>query len=118
LLDAGIRQAEEISDLPNIKETIASRLPAVFGLDTWLAVQSPHDGEGKFKIGAAGELFVSLPTYDCLIQLTESRYMNASKICLYQNLISITGKAEFAAELPFIRITKDFRTGPPKKPQT
>ena len=68
LLDAVIRQAEEISDLPNIKETIASRLPAVFGLDTWLAVQSPHDGEEKFKIGAAGELFVSLPIYDCLIQ--------------------------------------------------
>jgi len=65
LLDAVIRQAEEISDLPNIKETIAS---AVFGLDTWLAVQSPHDGEEKFKIGAAGELFVSLPIYDCLIQ--------------------------------------------------
>jgi hypothetical protein len=67
LLDVVILQAEDTSDLPNAKETIASRLPAVFGIDTWLASSSSHDGEGKFKIGAAGELFVSLLAQDCLL---------------------------------------------------
>lgn len=67
LLDAVIRQAEDISDLPNVRENLTSRLPAALGLDTWLAVRSPYDGEEKFKIGAAGELFVSLLTHDCLL---------------------------------------------------
>jgi hypothetical protein len=66
LLDAVIRQAEDISDLPNVKENIASNLAPVSGLSTLLAVRSPYDGEEKFKIGAAGELFVSMLTHEYL----------------------------------------------------
>jgi hypothetical protein len=64
LLDAVIRQAEDISDLPNVDEDKASDLAPVSALDTRLAVSSPYDGEELFRIGAAGELFVSLLTHD------------------------------------------------------
>jgi hypothetical protein len=60
LLDTVIRQAKDISALPNVKENIVSSLPPIFGFNTRLAIRSPSDDEEKFKIGAAGELFVSL----------------------------------------------------------
>ncbi|KAF2188895.1 hypothetical protein K469DRAFT_748131 [Zopfia rhizophila CBS 207.26] len=59
LLDAVIRQAQALANLPNIRQTITApgvctnRIPS-----TSLAVSSAYAGERDFKIGAAGELFV------------------------------------------------------------
>ncbi|KAF2464794.1 uncharacterized protein BDR25DRAFT_380700 [Lindgomyces ingoldianus] len=58
LLDAVIRQARDISDLPKAGGVVTSHLSADSGLNARLALRSPYDGEEKFKIGAAGELFV------------------------------------------------------------
>jgi len=60
LLTLVILKAKEISDLPEAGSMVTSCLPVQLGLDVWHAVESPFDGEESYKIGAAGELFVSV----------------------------------------------------------
>ncbi|KAF2808268.1 uncharacterized protein BDZ99DRAFT_50741 [Mytilinidion resinicola] len=66
LLDAVIRQAEGLSNLPMKGRTIEAPMAANWGFDTLSAVSSHIPGEKEFKIGAAGELFV----YELLKGLT------------------------------------------------
>jgi hypothetical protein len=61
LLDVLIQQAQKVSTLPNNGKFIKTPAIRVLSdkLDILLAVESPFGGEKEFKIGAAGELFVS-----------------------------------------------------------
>jgi hypothetical protein len=63
LLDAVIRQAEGLSNLPMKGRTIEAPMAANWGFDTSYAVSSHIPGEKEFKIGAAGELFVSISQF-------------------------------------------------------
>jgi hypothetical protein len=59
LLDAVIRQAEALSNLPNAGGYIVAPGLGTMTVNTFAAVASSFPGEKEFKIGAAGELFVS-----------------------------------------------------------
>jgi hypothetical protein len=59
LLEAVTQQAESLVDLPRVGQVTTTPMSEFPGLDASLAVSSPIDREREFKIGAAGELFVS-----------------------------------------------------------
>ena len=77
LLDAVIKQAENLEGLPSAGDTIVSTLPALRLVDTSNALRSTVPGEDLFKIGAAGELFVSyMSMLNYIFLLTYSRCMS------------------------------------------
>jgi hypothetical protein len=79
LLDAVIRQAQSLSDLPQVGHTIVAPVSQGLALNTSLAVCSGVVNGKEVKIGAAGELFVSKAWSNVnkwSTILTSSRFLN------------------------------------------
>lgn len=113
LLEAITAQAEMIKsdDMPEKGSYAVVVVPTPLGLDTSFAVGSDIIGEREFKIGVAGELFVSLITnWTISTHLTCGRFSIISNQYFLDSTIHV-GKAQSATGFPFTISIMTFLAG-------